>query len=64
VSSQKYGDFNIGLLIFFFFFFFMNSRERLAVFPTKQTPIYDIQFTDRNLCLVAGAFTPQKAAEH
>ncbi|KAK4509082.1 mitochondrial FAD carrier protein flx1 [Mucor velutinosus] len=41
-----------------------ESRERLAVFPTKQTPIYDIQFTDRNLCLVAGAFTPQKATEH
>lgn len=41
-----------------------TSRERLAVFPTKQTPIYDIQFTDRNLCLVAGAFTPQKATEH
>ncbi|KAI7900010.1 WD40-repeat-containing domain protein [Cokeromyces recurvatus] len=37
-----------------------ESRERLAVFPTKQTPIYDIQFTDRNLCLVAGAFTQQK----
>lgn len=61
MSTQKYDGFNIGLLIFFVF---LNSRERLAVFPTKQTPIYDIQFTDRNLCLVAGAFTPQKAVEH
>lgn len=61
MGTQKYDSFNIGLLIFFFF---LNSRERLAVFPTKQTPIYDIQFTDRNLCLVAGAFTPQKAVEH
>ncbi|KAG2213828.1 hypothetical protein INT47_001097 [Mucor saturninus] len=42
----------------------LESREQLAVFPTKQTPIYDIQFTNRNLCLVAGAFTPQKAIEH
>ncbi|GAA5796577.1 hypothetical protein HPULCUR_001950 [Helicostylum pulchrum] len=42
----------------------LESREQLAVFPTKQTPIYDIQFTDRNLCLVAGAFTSQKVTEH
>ncbi|KAG2234825.1 hypothetical protein INT48_006742 [Thamnidium elegans] len=42
----------------------LESREQLAVFPTKQTPIYDIQFTDRNLCLVAGAFTSQKVNEH
>lgn len=41
-----------------------ESPEQLAVFPTKQTPIYDIQFTDRNLCLVSGAFTPQKATEY
>ncbi|CEP13051.1 hypothetical protein [Parasitella parasitica] len=41
-----------------------ESRERLAAFPTKQTPIYDIQFTDRNLCVVAGAFSPQKANDH
>lgn len=46
------------------FLFSCNSPEQLAVFPTKQTPIYDIQFTDRNLCLVAGAFTAQKATEH
>ncbi|KAI8969049.1 WD40-repeat-containing domain protein [Mycotypha africana] len=41
-----------------------ESQERLAVFPTKLTPLYDIRFTDRNLCIVAGAYTPQKANEH
>ncbi|KAI8888811.1 WD40 repeat-like protein [Backusella circina FSU 941] len=41
-----------------------ESREHLAVFPTKQTPIYNVQFTHRNLCLVSGAFTLQKAADH
>ncbi|KAI8062763.1 WD40-repeat-containing domain protein [Gilbertella persicaria] len=35
----------------------LESHEQLGVFPTKQTPIYDIQFTSRNLCLVSGAFT-------
>ncbi|CEI89162.1 hypothetical protein RMCBS344292_03530 [Rhizopus microsporus] len=33
-----------------------ESRDQLGVFPTKQTPIYNTQFTDRNLCLVSGAF--------
>ncbi|KAI8360745.1 WD40-repeat-containing domain protein [Choanephora cucurbitarum] len=37
-----------------------ESQEQLGVFPTKQTPVYDIQFTSRNLCLVSGAFTLQK----
>ncbi|KAI8092762.1 WD40-repeat-containing domain protein [Halteromyces radiatus] len=35
-----------------------ESKDHLGVFPTKHTPIYDIQFTNRNLCLVAGAFKP------
>ncbi|OBZ87275.1 Transcription initiation factor TFIID subunit 5 [Choanephora cucurbitarum] len=37
-----------------------ESQEQLGVYPTKQTPVYDIQFTSRNLCLVSGAFTLQK----
>ncbi|KAI8099622.1 WD40-repeat-containing domain protein [Halteromyces radiatus] len=36
----------------------LESSNHLAVFPTKQTPIYTVQFTKRNLCLVAGAFNP------
>ncbi|KAI8976819.1 WD40-repeat-containing domain protein [Pilobolus umbonatus] len=40
-----------------------ESPEQLAVFPTKQTPIYTIQFTNRNLCLVAGAYSPQKTTD-
>ncbi|KAG0801430.1 hypothetical protein G6F22_001253 [Rhizopus arrhizus] len=41
-----------------------ESRDHLGVFPTKQTPIYNIQFTDRNLCLASGAFTLQKSNEN
>ncbi|KAI8140498.1 WD40-repeat-containing domain protein [Fennellomyces sp. T-0311] len=35
----------------------IESNDQLGVFPTKHTPIYDVQFTKRNLCLVAGAFS-------
>ncbi|OAD69198.1 hypothetical protein PHYBLDRAFT_1237, partial [Phycomyces blakesleeanus NRRL 1555(-)] len=28
-----------------------NGNDHLGVFPTKNTPIYDVQFTNRNLCL-------------
>ncbi|CAO3702377.1 unnamed protein product [Rhizopus stolonifer] len=41
-----------------------ESQDHLGVFSTKQTPIYNIQFTDRNLCLAAGAFTLQKSNEN
>ncbi|KAL0080985.1 WD40-repeat-containing domain protein [Phycomyces blakesleeanus] len=34
-----------------------ESSDHLGVFPTKNTPIYDVQFTNRNLCLVSGAFS-------
>jgi transcription initiation factor TFIID subunit 5 len=37
-----------------------HSRDQLGVFPTKHTPIYNLQFTDRNLCLVSGALTSTK----
>ena len=30
--------------------------DLLATFPTKRTPIIDVQFTPRNLCLVSGPF--------
>ncbi|CAO3624941.1 unnamed protein product [Cunninghamella blakesleeana] len=36
----------------------LESNNHLGSFPTKHTPIYNIQFTNRNLCLVAGAFRP------
>jgi transcription initiation factor TFIID subunit 5 len=34
---------------------FLNSNDHLSVFPTKNTPIYTVRFTQRNLCLAAGA---------
>ena len=30
--------------------------DLLATFPTKRTPIINVQFTPRNLCLVAGPY--------
>ncbi|KAI7898745.1 WD40-repeat-containing domain protein [Cokeromyces recurvatus] len=33
----------------------LESNDHLSVFPTKNTPIYTVQFTQRNLCLAAGA---------
>jgi hypothetical protein len=47
--------FEIHVLTVFFFFF---SNYHLSVFPTKNTPIYTVQFTQRNLCLAAGALNP------
>ncbi|KAI8073004.1 WD40-repeat-containing domain protein [Gongronella butleri] len=38
----------------------VESHDLLGTFPTKHTPIYDIQFTNRNLCLVAGSFNPPR----
>ncbi|KAI9482612.1 WD40-repeat-containing domain protein [Zychaea mexicana] len=40
----------------------IESHDQLGVFPTKHTPIYDVQFTKRNLCLAAGAFSPPEAS--
>lgn len=34
------------------------STDLLAAFPTKRTPITNVQFTPRNLCLVAGSYLP------
>ena len=36
----------------------ISSADLLATFPTKRTPIINVQFTPRNLCLVAGPFLP------
>jgi transcription initiation factor TFIID subunit 5 len=36
----------------------LHSNDQLGVFPTKNTPIYTVQFTKRNLCLAAGTRTP------
>ncbi|ORX60557.1 WD40 repeat-like protein [Hesseltinella vesiculosa] len=38
----------------------VESHDQLAMFPTKHTPVYDIQFTNRNLCLMAGSFNPPR----
>ncbi|KAK9479033.1 WD40-repeat-containing domain protein [Lipomyces japonicus] len=32
------------------------TADQMAVFKTKQTPVYKVQFTRRNLCLAGGAF--------
>ncbi|EMD42134.1 hypothetical protein CERSUDRAFT_147709 [Gelatoporia subvermispora B] len=34
----------------------IETTDLLATFPTKRTPIIDVQFTSRNLCLVAGPY--------
>ncbi|GJE87646.1 transcription initiation factor TFIID subunit 5 [Phanerochaete sordida] len=34
----------------------IQTTDLLATFPTKRTPIIDVQFTPRNLCLVAGPY--------
>ncbi|CAO3624223.1 unnamed protein product [Cunninghamella blakesleeana] len=34
----------------------IESNDHLAAFPTKQTPIYTVKFTIRNLCHVAGVY--------
>lgn len=41
-----------------FLIMFNNSNDHLSAFPTKNTPIYTVQFTQRNLCLAAGALCP------
>ncbi len=33
-----------------------DSTDLMATFPTKRTPIINVQFTPRNLCLVAGPY--------
>ncbi|KDQ20487.1 hypothetical protein BOTBODRAFT_183267 [Botryobasidium botryosum FD-172 SS1] len=34
------------------------TSDLLATFPTKRTPVMDVQFTPRNLCLISGVYTP------
>lgn len=34
----------------------LDSADLVATFPTKRTPIVNIQFTPRNICLVAGTY--------
>ncbi|KAF8527845.1 TFIID and SAGA subunit [Hysterangium stoloniferum] len=39
-----------------------ESTDLLATFPTKRTPIINVQFTPRNLCLVSGSYlSPEQA---
>ncbi|KIK28401.1 hypothetical protein PISMIDRAFT_7425 [Pisolithus microcarpus 441] len=35
-----------------------NSTDLLATFPTKRTPVINVHFTPRNLCLAAGYHLP------
>lgn len=32
------------------------SNDLMSTFPTKRTPVINVQFTPRNLCLVAGIY--------
>ena len=34
----------------------LRSSDLVATFHTKRTPIIDVHFTPRNLCLVAGPY--------
>jgi hypothetical protein len=34
----------------------LNRTDLVSTFPTKRTPIINVQFTPRNLCLVAGTY--------
>ncbi|TFK56981.1 TFIID and SAGA subunit [Heliocybe sulcata] len=34
----------------------IETTDLIATFPTKRTPIIDVQFTPRNLCVVAGPY--------
>jgi len=34
------------------------TRDLMDTFPTKRTPIINVQFTPRTLCLVAGCYQP------
>ncbi|KAJ8501632.1 hypothetical protein ONZ45_g12073 [Pleurotus djamor] len=36
----------------------LETSDLIATFPTKRTPITNIQFTPRNLCLVGGTYMP------
>ncbi|RIA86196.1 WD40-repeat-containing domain protein [Glomus cerebriforme] len=35
-----------------------ETKDLIKTLPTKQTPVYKIHFTRRNLCLAAGAYMP------
>lgn len=34
--------------------FFCSSGDLLATLATKRTPVFEVRFTPRNLCLAAG----------
>ena len=36
--------------------FLYHRTDLLSTFPTKRTPITNVQFTSRNLCLVGGTY--------
>lgn len=61
-SSQGYGDEDSMETYAYRYFrscqilIFFCSIDLMSTFPTKRTPITNVQFTPRNLCLVAGAY--------
>jgi transcription initiation factor TFIID subunit 5 len=36
------------------------SPDQISVFPTKESPVYKVQFTRMNLVLAGGAYLPQR----
>lgn len=38
------------------------SPDQISAFPTKKTPVYNVQFTNMNLLLAGGAYLPEKGA--
>jgi transcription initiation factor TFIID subunit 5 len=36
------------------------SADQISAFPTKESPVYKVQFTRMNLVLAGGAYLPQR----
>ncbi|ORX61616.1 WD40 repeat-like protein [Hesseltinella vesiculosa] len=36
----------------------VESRDQLSVLPTKLMPVYTVKYTQKNLCMVAGTYSP------
>lgn len=39
------------------------SSDQISAFPTKKTPVYNVQFTNMNLLLAGGAYLPEKGGD-
>lgn len=38
------------------------SADQISAFPTKESPVYKVQFTRMNLVLAGGAYLPQRTS--